>query len=79
MQFHIFIQNPAENHFTATVMAMPEWVATGTTKAEALAKIELLLDEQLSRGEIVTIDVPSGYDGGQCESEQARILHPQKR
>jgi hypothetical protein len=63
MQFHIFIQNPAENHFTATVIGMPDWVAEGTTEAEALANVESLLDEQLSRGKIVTIEVPPITDG----------------
>jgi predicted RNase H-like HicB family nuclease len=58
MQFHIFIQNPADNHFTATVIGMPDWVATGTTEAEALTKVESLLDEKLASGKIVTIEVP---------------------
>jgi predicted RNase H-like HicB family nuclease len=58
MQFHIFIQNPAEHHFTATVCGMPDWAATGTTEAEALAKVESLLDEKLANGKIVTIEVP---------------------
>jgi predicted RNase H-like HicB family nuclease len=58
MQFHIFIQNPAENHFTATVFGMPDWAATGTTESEALAKVESLLDEKLANGKIVTIEVP---------------------
>jgi predicted RNase H-like HicB family nuclease len=48
MQFHIFIQNPAEDYFTATVIAMPDWVAEGRTKVEALAKVEALLDAQLA-------------------------------
>jgi predicted RNase H-like HicB family nuclease len=58
MQFHIFIQNPLDNHFTATVIGMPDWVATGTTEAEALRKVESLLDERLANGKIVTIEVP---------------------
>jgi predicted RNase H-like HicB family nuclease len=57
MQFHIFIQNPAENHFTATVIGMPDWAATGTTEAEALRKVEALLNEKLATGKIVTIEV----------------------
>jgi hypothetical protein len=37
MQFHISIQNPAANRFTASVLGMPEtWVVEGKTKAEAL-------------------------------------------
>jgi hypothetical protein len=59
MQFHIFIQNPAEHHFTATVLGMPDWTVTGTTQSEALAKVESLLDEKLATGKIVTVDWPS--------------------
>jgi hypothetical protein len=52
------VKNPAENHLTATVFGMPDWAATGTTEAEALRKVESLLDEKLANGKIVTIEVP---------------------
>jgi predicted RNase H-like HicB family nuclease len=63
MQFQIFIQNPAENRFTASVLGMPEtWVVEGATKAEALDRAKVMLEERLAKGEFVTIDVPSRRD-----------------
>jgi hypothetical protein len=63
MQFHIFIQNPAENRFTASVLGMPEtWVVEGVTKAEAIDRAKVMLEERLATGEFVTIDVPSRHD-----------------
>jgi predicted RNase H-like HicB family nuclease len=59
MQYQIFVQNPAESHFTASVIGMPTCVAEGHTEAEALAKAEILLDEQLAHGKIVTVHKPS--------------------
>jgi hypothetical protein len=60
MQYQIFVQNPAERHFTASVLGMPTCVAEGRTEAEAVARAEVLLDEQLAKGKVVTVDKPSG-------------------
>jgi predicted RNase H-like HicB family nuclease len=57
MQYNIFIQNPTENHFTASVIGVPDCVAIGKTKAEALANVKSALEEQLAQGEIVTLDL----------------------
>jgi predicted RNase H-like HicB family nuclease len=59
MQYPIFVQNPAESHFTASVIGMPTCVAEGQTEAEALAKAESLLDEQLAKSKIFMVDKPS--------------------
>ena len=59
MQYPIFVQNPAESHFTASVIGMPTCVAEGHTEAEALAKAEILLDEQLAKGKIFMVDRPT--------------------
>jgi hypothetical protein len=59
MQFHISIQNLAENHFTATVIGMPDWVAEGTTEAEALARAKTILEEQLAKGKFLTLELSS--------------------
>jgi predicted RNase H-like HicB family nuclease len=59
MQFKIFIQNTAEQHFTASVLGMPmDLVAEGTTEAEALGRAEVMLEEVLATGKIVTIELP---------------------
>lgn len=75
MQYQIFIQNPAESYFTASVIGIPACVAEGQTEAEALAKAEILLDEQLAKGKIVTVDRPSGKShpvNGQLEKVQRK-------
>jgi hypothetical protein len=64
MQYQIFVQNPAESHFTASVIGIPTCVAQGRTEAEALAKAEDLLDEQLAKGKVVTVERPSGNGNG---------------
>jgi predicted RNase H-like HicB family nuclease len=74
MQFHIFIQNSAENRFTASVLGMPEtWVVEGATKAEAIDRAKVMLEERLATGEFVTINIPSGHDADQSENRQPRI------
>jgi predicted RNase H-like HicB family nuclease len=73
MQYQIFVQNPAESHFTASFLGMPACVAEGHTEAEAVANAEVLLDEQLAKGKIVTIDKPEGTkSNGKSPSEPAR-------
>jgi predicted RNase H-like HicB family nuclease len=73
MQYQIFVQNPAESHFTASVLGMPACVAEGHTEAEAVAKAEGLLDEQLATGKIVTVDKPAGTStNGKSPSDPAR-------
>ncbi len=59
MQYQILVQNPAESHFTASVLGMPTCVAEGPTEAEAVAKAEGLHDEQLAKGKIVTVEKPA--------------------
>jgi hypothetical protein len=59
MQYNIFIQNPTENHFTASVIGVPDCVAIGITEAEALDQAKILLEAQLAKGKIVTVDLAS--------------------
>jgi predicted RNase H-like HicB family nuclease len=59
MQYQIFVQNPSEKRFTASVVGIPACVAEGKTKEEALASVQLVLEEQLAHGEFVTLDLPS--------------------
>jgi predicted RNase H-like HicB family nuclease len=64
MQYPIFVQNPTESHFTASVIGIPTCVAQGRTEAEALANAEGLLDEQLAKGKIVMVERPSANGNG---------------
>lgn len=73
MQYQIFVQNPTERHFTASVLRMPACVAEGHTEAEAVANAEVLLDEQLAKGKIVTVDKPTGSStNGNSASKSVR-------
>jgi predicted RNase H-like HicB family nuclease len=75
MQYQIFVQNPAESHFTAFVFGMPTCVAEGNTEAEAIARAEDLLDEQLAKGKIVTVDKPTPSDAPQKSRHAALLGH----
>jgi predicted RNase H-like HicB family nuclease len=59
MQYQIFVQNPAEHRFTASLLGFtPTCAAEGTTKDEALAALQQAFEEQLADGEIVTVNWP---------------------
>jgi hypothetical protein len=73
MQYQVFIQNPAEHRFTASVLGMmPHYVAEGTTKAEALTAVQQTLEERFAAGEIVTVNWPSPNGNG----AQPHLPHP---
>jgi predicted RNase H-like HicB family nuclease len=57
MQYRIFVQNRSAEHFIASVLEMPNLVAEGETEAEALANVKAALENQLTTGRFVTIDV----------------------
>jgi predicted RNase H-like HicB family nuclease len=59
MQYQIFVQNPAEQRFTASVLGfVPTCVAEGRTKDEALTALQQVVEERLANGEIVTVNWP---------------------
>lgn len=57
MQYRVFVQNLADNSFMAAVVGMPNCIAEGATREEAVAKAKATLEAQLARGDFVTIDV----------------------
>lgn len=59
MQYQVFVQNPSERRFVASVVNVPGVTAEGQTKEEAIAKAKEMLERQLSLGEFVTIEVES--------------------
>lgn len=59
MQYQVFVQNQADNNYLAAVIGMPECIAEGPTKEEAVANAKTALEDCLTRGEIVTIEVES--------------------
>ena len=59
MQYQIFVQNRSGNHYVATVLGVPDCVAEGPTKAQAVEKAKAALRELLSQGEVVNIELDS--------------------
>ncbi len=57
MQYQVFVQNQTNNGFIAAIIGMPDCLAEGHTKEEAIANAKTALQSRLARGEVVTIDV----------------------
>lgn len=64
MQFQILIEHPNQNGFVASVIGVPDCVATASTEEEAIAGVRQALQAKLSRAKIVTIEVelPTAQD-----------------
>jgi len=61
MQYQLFVQDQPGNGYVAAVLGIPDCVAQGRTKEEAIAKAKAALAERLAQGEIVTIDIESAH------------------
>ena len=61
MQYQVFVQNPTECTFMASVVGLPNLTANGITEKEAIDRLKSILDAQFKNGKLVTIniDVPS--------------------
>ena len=57
MQYQVFVQSYPNNGFVAAVIGMPDCLAEGQTKEEAIANAKAALQSRLAQGEIVTIEV----------------------
>jgi predicted RNase H-like HicB family nuclease len=57
MQYQVFVQNPADLTFLASVVGLPNLTANGITEKEAITKLKGILDAQFKNGKMVTIDV----------------------
>jgi hypothetical protein len=51
MQYQVFIQNPADRLFTASVVGLPNVQSNGTTEEEAIVSLKGLLMDQDVLGE----------------------------
>jgi predicted RNase H-like HicB family nuclease len=43
MQYHVFVESQSEHEFVASIIGMPDCVAQGTSKAEAIARAKTAL------------------------------------
>jgi predicted RNase H-like HicB family nuclease len=73
MQYQIFVQNPAERKFKASVVGLHSCIAEGQTKEEAIAGVQIVLEEQLAQGEFVTLNLPPLTSPS---SETSQAEHP---
>jgi predicted RNase H-like HicB family nuclease len=57
MQYQVFVKNPADSEFMASVVGLPNVTANGITEKEAIDKLKVILDAQFRNGKLVTIDI----------------------
>jgi predicted RNase H-like HicB family nuclease len=59
MRYQVFVESQSEHQFVASVVGVPNCVAEGTSKEEAITKAKTALTEKMARGELVTIEIES--------------------
>jgi len=59
MQYQVFVQNPADRTFTASVVGLPNVSTNCVTEQEAIDKLKEILEAQFTRAKFVTIEVGS--------------------
>ncbi len=59
MFYQVLVQNQPNNGYAASIIGIPDCLAEGQTREEALANVKNALMELLARGEVVTIEVES--------------------
>ena len=69
MQYQVFIQNPGDRLFTASVVGLPNMKSIGTTEEEAIVILKGLLTDQFKSGKFVTIDVDAPGDSVKKETD----------
>lgn len=57
MQYQVLVQSHNENAFIASIIGVPDCVAEGHTREEAIAGVRDALTARLAQGEVVTIEV----------------------
>ncbi len=57
MTFQIFVKPRLETGYVASVIGIPDCVAEGETKEEAVAKAKEVLIRLLTQGEIVSVEI----------------------
>ncbi len=60
MTFQIFVQHQPEQGYVASIIGIPDCVAKGATKEEAVAKAKEVLNQLLSQGELVAVEIDNG-------------------
>ena len=64
MQYQVLVEIQADNAYIASIIGMPDCVAEGRTREEAIVNAKAALEARLAQGEIVTIEVePTSFNG----------------
>jgi hypothetical protein len=58
MSYQVLVEKIPDGFFAATVIGIPDCVAEGATKEEALENASAKLKERLAKGELFTIEGP---------------------
>lgn len=74
MQYQVFVQSESEHQFIASVMGVPNCVAKGGSKEEAIANAKAVLEEKLAHGEFVTINVDAIEGNSSSRMQYAGIF-----
>jgi predicted RNase H-like HicB family nuclease len=57
MQYQVFVENPADRIFLASIVGLPNLTANGITEEEAIDRLKGILDDRFKHGKLVTIDL----------------------
>jgi predicted RNase H-like HicB family nuclease len=69
MQYQIFVQNPTDRTFMASVVGLPNLTANGITEKEAIDRLKNILDAQFKNGKLVKIDIDVPSDRSSEKSD----------
>jgi predicted RNase H-like HicB family nuclease len=69
MQYQVFVQNPTERIFMASVVGLPSLTANGITEQEAIDRLKSILNAQFKHGKLVTIDIDIPTDRSSANSD----------
>lgn len=58
MNISVFVESQEDKRYCATCLTLPGFVAEAATREEALEQMRVLVQQQLSRGELVHLEVP---------------------
>jgi predicted RNase H-like HicB family nuclease len=69
MQYQVFVNNPVDSTFMASVVGLPNLTANGVTEKDAIDNLKVILDAQFRNGKLVTIDIdiPSKVTEGKTD------------
>lgn len=62
MTLDVLIENQTDGHYTATLLAWPNYQAHGVTEAEAIARLRASLATRLGGSKLVQLELPDASE-----------------